>query len=154
MSGWRELAADVFAAREEVAAPPDLPPMGEEPASAHQAIFDRVASLSRLAPPKVQNRAAWFEVVQDAQRIVSEGWADRALDLGWTAGDLFGVGQRDSHDFAGLAVWLEGRRIIVMDETIAVARDERGRATFNRRGFGHGKDVRQPPVLLWQFGRG
>jgi len=132
----------------------DVPPLGEDLGSEHQAIFDQVARLSHLSPPKVHNRAAWFEVVQDAQRLVSEGWADRALDLGWTAGDLFGVGQRDSHDFAGLAVWLEGRRIIVMDETIAVARDERGRATFNRRGFGHGKDVRQPPVLLWQFGRG
>jgi hypothetical protein len=161
MSSWRDLAADVFASREEVPAPAGVPrpedlikPENRSKPDIAGALLERVASLSRMPPPKVKNCAAWFEVVQDAQRLVSEGWAERALALGWTAGDLFGVGQQDSHDFAGLAVWLAGRRIVVIDETIAVARGDDGRAVFNRRSFGHGKDARQSPVLLWQFGRG
>ncbi|KQN10319.1 hypothetical protein ASE83_12420 [Sphingomonas sp. Leaf32] len=92
-------------------------------------------------------------MVDDAHALAVDGWAGKALALGWNAYDVFGIGKRDSLDFAGLAVWLEGRTILVLDASRAMVRDRGGMACFERGGWGHGRDASAPPVLLWQFGR-
>jgi len=77
-------------------------------------------AVSRLPArrPNVEGTdAAWREIVADARRLVAEGWITTALALGWTAHDLFGV----LDDREGLAVWLRGRAIILIDGDGAVA---------------------------------
>lgn len=97
--------------------------------------------------------AGWARVVDDAHALALDGWAGKALALGWSAHDVFGIGKRDSLDFAGLAVWLEGRTIVVLNADRAMVRDRSVVACFERGGWGHGRDASEPPVLLWQFAR-
>lgn len=82
---------------------------------------DRLARAVSRLPARKPNVAgtdsAWREIVADARRLVAEGWLNTALALGWTAHDLFGV----LDDREGLAVWLRGRAIILIDEDGAVA---------------------------------
>ncbi|KQM98740.1 hypothetical protein ASE78_05805 [Sphingomonas sp. Leaf25] len=66
---------------------------------------------------------------------------------------MFGIGKRDSLDFAGLAVWLGGREVVVMNADRALARSVDGMACFERGGWGHGRDASAETVMLWQFGR-
>jgi hypothetical protein len=118
---------------------------------------DLVAHLRLLAglpAPRLEEPAQWRVAVRDALEIARRGWATSALALGWTSLDLFGVGQRDSWDYSGLAVWLNGRTIVALDARLAVAVDGDTRECFLRGGFGHGKDAAEPPVHLWEFGRG
>jgi len=91
--------------------------------------------------------------MRDAVRLIRDGWAEKALALGWTDLDLFGVGAKDSWDFSGLAVWLQGRELLALTPDDAVVRTETGRAWFRRQGWGHGKDADSPTIPLWEFGR-
>lgn len=153
MGSWRDVAADVM--RDQQLQRFDA---GIEPAQGYglPADIERgLAELVRLSPPRrIARRAAWAPVVADAVRIARDGWAAQALALGWSLHDLFGIGPRDSHEFAGLAVWLDGARLLVLDTHMAVADTESGRAFFNRGGWGHGRDAAVEPVLIWDFGRG
>jgi hypothetical protein len=147
MSRWRELAA---AAGHDDRPPPERQPdYGLPP----ELVAD-LRSLASLPPPrKLENPSQWRVVVRDALGLARTGWASSALALGWTPIDLFGVGIVESWDFAGLAVWLDGRTIVALDARIAVAEGPDGRETFYRGGHGHGSDAKDPIVLLWQFGR-
>ncbi|WP_305171856.1 hypothetical protein [Sphingomonas aurea] len=110
--------------------------------------------LERLpAPRAIQRVENWREVVADAMRLARGGWAASALALGWTAADLFGVGSRDSWDCEGLAVWLRGRSLLLIDEHRAVAEGGAGREAFVRGGMGHGTHPTVTPIMLWEFGR-
>lgn len=147
MASWRDVAAAVLA--EEPSAGPVIDRYGLSP--------DLYASLARLAklppPPKLSQDSNWPEVVSDALRIAREGWAAVALSLGWTVADLFGVGQRDSWDFEGLATWLRGRQIVALDERICLAGDAKPLAIFERGGPRHGRMPVVVPVMIWEFGR-
>lgn len=147
MSRWRELAAE--ARNNERPAPAHEPDYGLPPG-----LVADLRNLAGLPPPlKLENPGQWRVVVQDALGLARTGWAASALALGWSPIDLFGVGIAESWDFAGLAVWLDGRTIIALDARIAVAAGPDGRETFYRGGQGHGSDAKGPVVLLWQFGR-
>lgn len=118
---------------------------------------DIAAGLERLQrTPTARFRgdtAAWTRAVDDAHALAVDGWAGKALALGWNVYDVFGIGKRESLDFAGLAVWLEGREVVAMDADRAIVRAHGSRAYFERGGWGHGRDASADPVLLWQFGR-
>ena len=99
----------------------------------------------RLMPaPRITDPSAWPEIISDATRIADEGWAARAIGLGWSALDLFGCSI--DGEYEALAVWLRTRRIILIDErsAITVANDGR-RHVFNRRDH-------EGAILLWELG--
>ncbi len=107
-------------------------------------------TLRAMNPPQLSMPAAWGRVVADACRLVDGGWADHALALGWSPLDLWGcspdIGGNPDHD--GLVVWIDGRRVLLLDErTCIVATSATLRSVFSRR------DV-AGAVLLWEMGRG
>ncbi len=155
MPSWREVAASLLEPQRAGPAPAPTPPQPSRRYSDLPA--DIAAGLERLQRvPTGRFRGdttAWARVVDDAHALAIDGWAGKALALGWSAHDVFGIGPRDSLDFAGLAAWLEGREVVVMNADRALARSADGMACFERGGWGHGRDASADPVLLWQFGR-
>ena len=60
--------------------------------------------LQAMPAPGIARPEIWPEIVADALRLASEGWAQQALALGWEPLQLFGwSSERD-----GVAVWLAG----------------------------------------------
>jgi hypothetical protein len=152
MSNWRNVAATVMA--EGVRHSVD-----EVPIENFGLPDDMAAALRRLEvlppPRKLERPSNWRGVVADAMTLARDRWAAKAMALGWTAGDLFGVGPRDDWDFQGLAVWLNGRRILMLDsKRVTVADALNGtRSSFDRGGMRHGTHPAIEPVMLWDFGR-
>ena len=150
MGSWRDVAAAVAQRREH---PVPLPPVAET--------FDLpdhlAASLRTLeympAPRKIEQADSWRGIVRDALGIARGGWAASAMALGWSAGDLFGIGPHDDWEFSGLAVWLRGRPIVLLDQQRAIVANGDRRAAFTRGGMGHGTHPTVAPVMLWEFGR-
>lgn len=141
MPSWREMAAAVL---EQPAAPPPAP----DSFGLDAGLAADLRRLDTMPAPRVAGRAAWRPIVDDALRIARDGWASSALALGWSEVELFGIGPHDDLEFAGLAVWLRGRTIVVVDEARAIVADGDRRAAYNRRNMGNLK-----LVMLWQFGR-
>ncbi len=109
------------------------------------------SGLNRLATmrtPRLIRPETWPAVVADALALARDGWASKALALGWSPLDLFGaVTERDGYDDAdGLAVWLGGRPVLAICATYASVGDGTGRAYFNRCN-------RLGTTLLWEIGR-
>lgn len=155
MANWREKAAALLETQGAGSAPAPRPQPARRFADLPPGIAAALERLQRTPGPRFRgDAAAWARVVDDAIALAVDGWAGKALALGWSAHDVFGIGPRDSLDFAGLAVWLEGRTIVVLNADRAMVRDRGGMACFERGGWGHGRDASADPVLLWQFGRG
>lgn len=107
-----------------------------------------IATLRAVAAPRGIDLRTWRTAVADAARIVADGWLASALDNGWTAIDLFGVepgGSDDDYRY-GLAAWLSGRPLVLLDKDCAIVRVGDLRSVFNRR-----RD-RTGAVLLWELG--
>lgn len=142
MVSWRERAA--MAAEQA----PSPAPLGDYGLPGHLAAA--VRSLPGLPAPKVTRSELWAEVTADAVRLAVEGWAAKALALGWSEHDVFGIGQHSSNDFEGLAVWLAGRKVLALSEWKAATQCG---AIFYREAFGRPNSPRPLSVLLWRFGR-
>ena len=84
--------------------------------------------LRGMRAPRIKRPEVWPEIVADALRISSEGWAVAALRLGWSPLELWGW----SPDREGLAVWLAGRRLVIVDDAMAIVRVGNMRCVFNR----------------------
>jgi len=151
MGSWREAAAAAMGEGADLMLPHAVENFGLPD--------DLAAALRRLevmpAPRKLEKPANWRGVVADAMTIARDRWAVKAMTLGWTVGDLFGIGPRDDWDFQGLAVWLDGRRIVMLDDKQAIVAGDPGnyRSVFVRGGMRHGTHSSTAPVLLWEFGR-
>lgn len=105
--------------------------------------------LRTMAVPRISLPAAWPEIVSDAVRLASEGWAAQALRLGWNPLHLWGCAREigGNEDQLGLAVWMAGRRVLLLDEQSCILGDgPRTYAVCNRRPM-------PGAVLLWQLGR-
>jgi hypothetical protein len=105
--------------------------------------------LNNAPAPRLRNPEAWPQVVADALRLVSEGWAGQAMALGWTALDLFGAIAEIGGDPIGdgLAVRLGGRRMLaVCDDFATVETDNGGRSYIYRPDCPAAR-------LLWKLGR-
>lgn len=148
MPSWREMAQ---AALEPHQAPPPAAPAPLPTYGLGEALAGNLWRLANMPPPRIRDRAAWGPVVQDALSLARDGWAAKALALGWHELDLFGVDTHDSSRFAGLAVWLDGRTIGAMDDQTAIAKRGTSRAVFYRGGFDRAGTV--TPVFLWELGR-
>jgi len=150
MGSWREAAAAAMGEGTELALSHAVENFGLPD--------DLAASLRRLemmpAPRKLDKPANWRGVVADAMTLARDRWAAKAMALGWTAGDLFGIGLRDDWDFQGLAVWLDGRQIVMLDEkqAIVAAASKDRRFAFTRGGMRHGTHPVGSSVMLWEFG--
>jgi len=76
-----------------------------------------LAALQSRAPPQITRPEIWLAVVADAVRLAADGWAAQALRLGWSPLELWGCsperGGNPDHD--GLAVWIDGRRVLLVD---------------------------------------
>ncbi len=154
MPSWREVAASLLDPQGAGPAPAPAPPQPQRYSDLPANIAEGLERPSHYPAHRFRGDAeAWARVVDDAHALALDGWASKALALGWSAHDVFGIGKRDSLDFAGLAVWLKGRRIVVLNADRAVVRDRGGMACFERGSWGHGRDASEPPVLLWQFAR-
>jgi hypothetical protein len=101
--------------------------------------------LPRLPAPRLAAPEVWPRIVADALWLQSEGWADKALALGWEPMHLWGAHLHEP----GLAVWLSGRRIVLLGErSCTVADSPEQRSVFNLRPIADGS------VWLWEYGRG
>ncbi|RYF21056.1 MAG: hypothetical protein EOO77_06795 [Oxalobacteraceae bacterium] len=87
--------------------------------------------------------------------IARDRLAAKAMVLGWTAGELVGISLRDDWDLQGLAVWLDGRRVVMLDDKPAIMAAPSGgrRSSFDRGGMRHGTHPAIEPVMLWDLGR-
>ena len=84
----------------------------------------RMPMLSELFEP-----INWQGVVLDADHLVSDGWADQALRLGWDLRELFGIGQ----EYDGLACWLCDRRVALLSQDGAICLGYDGSRSIYRR---------------------
>jgi len=151
MGSWRDVAAAV-AQRQQ----PEANAITVENFGLPDDLATALRRLETLPPPRKLERAAnWQGVIADAMTIARDRWAAKAMALGWTAGDLFGIGPLDDWDFQGLAVWLEGRRVVLLDDKQAIVAGDPGdyRSAFVRGGMRHGTHPSIVPVMLWEFGR-
>lgn len=154
MPSWQEVAASLLDPQGTGPAPLRAPAQPRCYSDLPADIAEGLERLSHYPAHRFRGDAeAWARVVDDAHALALGRWAGKALALGWDAHDVFGIGKRDSLDFAGLAVWLGGRTIVVLNADRAMVRDRGCMACFERGGWGHGRDASEPPVLLWQFGR-
>lgn len=128
---------------------PIVPNVPNVPASLPPSIVAGLKKLRSMAAPKLRRPEVWPGVVSDAVRLARDGWAAKALALGWLPLDLFGaVVDPDGDPFAdGLAVKLGGRPIIAMCASFATVDDGSGGRVFLHCATG--EDVR----LLWELGR-
>ncbi len=116
---------------------PELPP----------ACADGLRRLRSMPSPRLMRPDAWPQVVSDALGLADNGWAANAMALGWTDLDLFGA-VTDRHGYAdadGLAVWLDGRKLLALTAEYAGADDGNGgKSYFNRCN-------RLGETLLWNI---
>jgi hypothetical protein len=84
--------------------------------------------LERRCPDHVPAER-WQQCVRDAERFLAE-WGDKALALGWTAKELFGLHQPPAkphqsysrlsrYDCTGLLWLLQGRRVVALSSDTA-----------------------------------
>jgi hypothetical protein len=113
--------------------------------------LDAVAKkLAQTPCPSGLDPQLWRNVIVDAKRLIEEGWAHSALELGWTLLDLFGAvpAKSGNPDADGLAVKIAGRRVLVMSATCATIKDGETTRSIIYRSSNAGA------VLLWEVGRG
>ncbi len=109
-----------------------------------------VARLKKMRTPRLRTPDAWPIAVNDASYLAESGWAAKALAMTptWSVIDLFGAtGDPEGDPYEiGLAVWLNGRRLLAMDEKCAVVPDAGGWSYYHRREL-------RGAVPLWDLGR-
>jgi len=102
--------------------------------------------MRTMRPPRrLINPDNWAGVVADAETLLMHGWAGQALRFGWNPLEIFGV----SDDYDGLAVWLNGHHLVLLDDRGAIALDHPGGR--NRYWF-HRRDP-AGAVMLWEWAR-
>lgn len=155
MSDWRKLAAEALGEEEKSAKPSAAPePAKPNPRQLPAKLARNLEILRHLpAPERLLNKDNWRLVVADAMRLADEGWAAQALQFEWPVRDLFGCGSRDSGEFEGLAIWLRGRRISILDDKGVIAIDELQVRHCFRRPSTRPDLEGVVPVALWEFGR-
>jgi hypothetical protein len=107
--------------------------------------------LQSMPVPRITLPPVWPEIVADARRLGTEGRAVQALALGWKPLELFGCSAKPGGDAGqeGLAMWLAGRRVLLLDALSCIADDGAG-----GRSIFYGRSVRPGGVFLWKLGRG
>ena len=109
-------------------------------------------TLKRLnpdRPPGDTPLRRWHAFIADVGKFLEDGWADRAMALGWRAHDLFGCDRNRPFarlDQAGLLWLLNGDRVIALTTETAVIEKHTGtRQTWRR------KAAQASQVLVWEL---
>lgn len=125
-------------------------PAKAEPSLATLASLAGVRSLDPKRPPRGARPEAWALSVRDAKRLLEDGWAEQAASLGWTPLDLFGgcLDPGGDSQCDGLAVWLQGRRVVALSDKLAIARSRNGSRSYFSLPRAPGAR------LLWALGGG
>ena len=105
--------------------------------------------LGKSRCPREINPTRWPSAVADAVQLGEDGWAAKALALGWSDLDLFGVvaARNGDPDADGLAVKLAGRRLLALCASFATIDLGNGGRSYLHRGSNEGAR------LLWALGR-
>ena len=157
MGKWMDLAAKLEAVSDvgdnrdnRDNSPPNVPNVPNVPLLLPPDVASGLALFEAMPAPKLCNANAWPDVVQDALGLVQHGWVAKAIALGWSPLDLFGgqLSQSGDPHADGLAVWLQGRRVLALTSDHAVATDANGGRHFFNRPRAPGS------TLLWALGRG
>ncbi|WP_395000408.1 hypothetical protein [Sphingomonas sp.] len=103
-----------------------------------------------MACPRNLNPTRWPIAVRDSVKLGADGWAAKAIALGWSDLDLFGVvaAREGDPDADGLAVKLAGRRLLALCASFATIDSVAGGRVYLHRGNNDGAR------LLWTQGRG
>jgi hypothetical protein len=114
------------------------------------AVARGLATLPGMACPHDLNSARWPVAVADAVKLGGDGWAAKAIALGWSDLDLFGVVAAfdGDPDADGLAVKLGGRGLLAICGTFATVDPGSGGRLYLHRGNNDGAR------LLWTPGHG
>ena len=108
-----------------------------------------VADLLARSCPASCPAERWEALREDSYTFL-QFWAARALGLGWTALDLFGVHPATPwarFDAMGLVALLNGARVAALSDNEAVIEKPNGaRLTFRRRG-----QVPDEACLIWEL---
>lgn len=138
MAGWRDFAVrrePEPVCRANSADRANSPPNGTIGTSgtvSHSKAAAALARLEGLACPSSCDPSAWGRMVADARSLVLGGWASKAMDLGWSEVDLFGIA-KGQDGCPGLAAWLRGDELAALSHTWAAVRlPHAGRRYFNR----------------------
>ncbi len=113
------------------------------------ACADGLRRLRSIPAPRLLHPDRWPLVVSDALGLAVDGWAAKALALGWSRVEIFGAVPDPAGDPAGdgLAVWMAGRKLLALTGEYAVVDDGGGgRSYFNRRAA-------EGAILLWRLGK-
>lgn len=134
MSRWLELAGDGVSVRDNSDNSDKrgaiVPIVTIVTGAVHPVAAMGLRRLKEMERPRSFSEADWFTVMDDCERLAAEGWAESALALGWSLHDLWGFDQ----DRDGLALWLRGRRLLLLDNSTAVAwHGPHTRRQWNRR---------------------
>ena len=127
---------------------PNVPNVPNVPASLSPSIAEGLARLANSAAPRLIVPDAWPVAVADALRLASDGWAAKALALGWSELDLFGAvpDRNGDPDADGLAVKLGGRTILALCASFATVTTGGPARNYLHRGNNDGA------VLMWALG--
>jgi hypothetical protein len=104
-------------------------------------LSEGLAALLVMPRPNMAEPEVWTTIVSDAVWLAESGWALQALKLGWEVRELFGVSA--DAGWQSLAVWLDGRRPLLIGERTAFVDKDGWRAIFNRRPAAEA-------ILLWE----
>jgi hypothetical protein len=92
----------------------------------------------------------WLRVQRDVVQLLEGGWAQQALNFGWTVADLFGCDRRAPWhrlDRAGLVLLTGEHEIVELTEEVAALRTSTGSVLrFRRR-----PPARPSVTLLWEL---
>jgi hypothetical protein len=99
-------------------------------------------TLERCRPEYIEPER-WHQCLIDAQRFLAS-WGDKALTLGWTGDELFGLHEPPAkphpsyhrlsrYDATGLLWCLEGRRVIALSADTAAIEGHSGNVTTYRK---------------------
>jgi len=91
-------------------------------------VVDGLGKLRSGWRPSSVDPKLWRVIVADALRLSDDEWGEQALALGWSVSDLWGLNDRRQ----GLAIWLDGRRTVLLDERSVIVADGDRRCQFNR----------------------
>jgi hypothetical protein len=101
-----------------------------------------LAVLERGCPAYVED-VRWWQACEDGRRFLAE-WGDRAVELGWTPRELFGLHQPPAnphpsyvrlsrYDEIGLIWLLDSKVVTALTETTADIRHRTGAITVYRK---------------------
>jgi|SRR6185437_4680802 len=111
--------------------------LSEYDGGAPRAWAEALAQLDASRPPGDVPPKRWRRFIDDCGRFLDDGWAIRAVALGWSPLDLFGCDRTRPFarvDRAGLLWLLNGNRLVALSPSTAVIATPSGsRLTYHRR---------------------